>query len=155
LTLEVRNPAGQSVVIPAREIRARTNTNFEVAATLATPGTYSLVVTNTDGGISPPFAIEVKRAEKKDGPMILKITPADPTKRNEPQALNVEGSGFVSGLRVIVTDPMGMEVTEATVGKVTPNSFELVVRLQHAGEYGIVVNNPSGAVSDVFRLLVR
>jgi hypothetical protein len=155
LTLEVRNPSGQSVIIPTKDIRARTNTNFEVSLTLATAGNYSLVVTNTDGGVSPPFALVVAEAKKQDGPVINKVTPAEPTKRNAPQPLMVEGERFVSGLRAVVTDPMGMDVTEATVGKVTPNSFEIVVKLEHAGEYSIVVTNPSGAVSNVFRVLVR
>lgn len=155
LTLEVRNPSGQAVIIPAKEIRARTNTNFDVAVTLATAGNYSLVVTNTDGGVSPPFTLVVSEPKKQEGPVINKVTPAEPTKRNAPQALMVEGQQFVSGLRAVVTDPMGMDVSDATVGKVTPNSFEIVVKLEHAGEYSIVVTNPSGAVSNVFRVLVR
>jgi hypothetical protein len=155
LTLTVANPAGNTTVLPANTIRNRTDTSFQATVTLAVEGTHSLTVTNTDGGVSPPFAIGVKSARAPQAPVINKITPAEPSKRPDAQPLLIEGQNFVSGLRAVVTDPMGADVTEATVGKVTPNSFEIVVKLEHAGEYSFVVTNPSGAVSNVRRLLVR
>jgi hypothetical protein len=155
LTLTVSEPAGNKMVIQGKAITNQTAQSFQAAVTLTQEGTYSLVVTNTDGGISPPFAVPVKPRQPPQGPAIEKITPAEPTKRQDAQPLLVEGQRFSAGLRAIVTDPMGADVTELQVGKVTPNSFELTVRLEHSGEYTLVVTNPSGAVSNTRRILVR
>ena len=156
LTLTVTEPGGNSNVLQGDAIRARTDSSFQVALVLSLAGTYQLVVTNTDGGISPPFAIGVKGgAPATDVPIVDKIDPSEPTKRQDAQPLMVHGQKFSSGLRALVTDPMGSDVTELTVAKVTPNSFELTVRLEHSGEYTLVVSNPSGAASKPQRFLVR
>jgi hypothetical protein len=156
LTLAVKDPGGSTNVLQGDAVRAQTPTSFQVTLTLLEPGTYSLVVTNTDGGISPPFALAVKpHRPPADAPVIEKIAPSEPTKRQDAQLLVIHGQRFAAGLRAIVTDPMGADVPEATAAKVTPNSFELSVKLEHAGEYTLVVSNPSGATSNVFRILVR
>ena len=155
LTLTLSEPAGNKTVIQGKAIVNQTPTSFQATVTLLNEGTYSLVVTNTDGGISPPFALGVKKQPPPQGPSIEKITPAEPTKRQDAQPLLVEGQRFSAGLRAIVTDPMGADVTDVQVAKVTPNQFELNVRLEHSGEYTLVVTNPSGAVSNTRRFLVR
>ena len=88
-------------------------------------------------------------------PEITRVRPAEAAKRAEPQALQVEGARFASGLKALVTDPAGADVTDAVVSKVTPNSFELLVKLEQAGDYSIVVANPSGTTSNVFSIIVR
>ena len=155
LTLTVSEPEGNKTVIQGKAITNQTASSFQVPVMLAKEGTYSLVVTNTDGGISPPFALAVKGRVAPQGPVIEKITPAEPTKRQDAQPLLVEGQQFSAGLRAVMTDPMGADVTDIQVGKVTPNSFELTVRLEHSGEYTLVVTNPSGAVSSPRRILVK
>jgi len=155
LTLTVSEPAGNRTVIQGKAITNLTASSFQAPVMLANEGTYSLVVTNTDGGISPPFAVAVKAQPPAPGPVIEKITPAEPTKRQDAQPLLVEGQRFSAGLRAVMTDPMGADVTEIQVGKVTPNSFELTARLEHSGEYTLVVTNPSGAVSAPKRILVK
>jgi hypothetical protein len=155
LTLTVSEPAGNKTVIQGKAITNQTDSSFQAPVMLSIEGTYSLVVTNTDGGISPPFALGVKARPAAQGPVIEKITPAEPMKRQDAQPLLVEGQGFSAGLRVVMTDPMGADVTELQVGKVTPNSFELTARLEHSGEYTLVVTNPSGAVSSPKRILVK
>jgi hypothetical protein len=155
LTLTVSEPAGNKTVIQGKAITGQTPTSFQAAVMLSQEGTYSLVVTNTDGGISPPFAVGVKGRAAAQGPSIEKITPAEPTKRQDAQPLLVEGQRFSAGLRAVLTDPMGADVTEVQIGKVTPNSFELTAKLEHSGEYTLVVTNPSGAVSNTRRFLVR
>jgi len=155
LTLTVSEPEGNKTVIQGKAITNQTASSFQAPVMISREGTYSLVVTNTDGGISPPFALGVKARPPAEGPVIEKITPAEPTKRQDAQPLLIEGQRFSAGLRAIVTDPMGADVTEVQVGKVTPNSFELTVRLEHSGEYVMVVTNPSGAVSNTRRFLVK
>ena len=74
LTLTVSEPAGNKTVIQGKAITNQTATSFQAPVTLLNEGTYSLVVTNTDGGISPPFALGVKKSPPAQGPMIEKIT---------------------------------------------------------------------------------
>jgi hypothetical protein len=158
LKLSVTSPAGQTSVVQGNAITNQQATSFQAAVMLEVAGTYSLVVTNPDGGVSTPFQLAVKASPTKpqqDGPVIEKITPEDPAKRPDAQPLQIQGQRFSSGLRAIVTDPMGSEVPEVTVAKVTPNAFELMVRLEHTGEYTLVVKNPSGAVSNTARIMVR
>ena len=154
LRLDVTTPSGEHQAVQGDAIGARRPTSFQASLVFNAIGRYELVVTNTDGGKSPPFVVEV-RAPAPDAPVISRVTPAEVVKRPEAQALQVEGSRFATGLRAIVTDPAGADVTDAVVSKLTPNSFELMVRLDQTGDYSLMVSNPSGAVSNVFRIVVR
>jgi hypothetical protein len=154
LRLDMTTPSGEQQAVQGDAIGARRPTSFQASLLFNAIGRYELVVTNTDGGKSPPFVVEVK-APVADAPVISRVTPAEVVKRPEAQALQVEGAKFATGLRAIVTDPAGADVTEAVVAKLTPNSFELSVRLDQTGDYSLMVSNPSGAVSNVFRIIVR
>src|SRR5262249_23685172 len=126
----------------------------QFSTTLATTGTYSFVVTNKDGGMSKAFELIVKSGPV-DEPVIERVMPGDLVKRPDAQPLRIEGQRFGSGLNAIVGDPLGGDVSDVTVTKVTPTSFELNVRLEYSGEYSLIVKNPSGAVSKAFQLMVR
>ena len=52
LTLTVSEPAGNKTVIQGKAITNQTATSFQAPVTLLNEGTYSLVVTNTDGTTS-------------------------------------------------------------------------------------------------------
>ena len=154
LRLDVTTPSGEKQVVQGDAILSRRPTSFQASLVFAAEGRYELVVTNPNGEASSPYAVEVK-VRSADAPVIARVTPAETAKRAEPQALQVEGSRFNSGLKAIVTDPAGADVTDAVVSKLTPNSFELMVKLDQAGDYSIVVVNPSGTTSNVFKVLVR
>lgn len=154
LSIAVTDPVGQTTIAKGPEIVARQSTSFQFSTTLATSGTYTLVITNKDGGVSKPFELVVKSGPA-DEPVIERVMPSDLVKRPDAQPLRVEGQRFANGLSVIVGDPMGSDVTDVSVSKVTPTSFELNVRLEHSGEYSLIVKNPSGAVSKAFQLMVR
>ena len=155
LKLDVTTPSGEKQVVSGDAILARRATSFQASLVFGAVGRYELVVTNPNGDASPPFVVEVKGQQSADAPVIARVTPAEAAKRAEPQALQVEGSRFNSGLKAIVTDPAGADVTDAVVSKLTPNSFELMVKLDQAGDYSLVVVNPSGTTSNVFKVLVR
>ena len=154
LRLDVTTPAGEHQVVQGDGIIAPQPKSFQAAVVFSEIGRYELVVSNRDGEKSPPFVVEVKE-RKADSPTITRVTPAEVAKQPEPQALQVEGTQFATGLKAIVTDPAGADVTDVVVSKLTPNSFELMVRLSEAGDYSIVVVNPSGATSNVYKVLVR
>lgn len=157
LVLEVLRPDGQAVVLKADDIQDRRESAFVVSLTLDVKGVYSLKVTNPDGGVSDPFPVEVKARHESspDAPVIASVTPAEPVHRPEAQILRVDGQRFEPGLRAIITGPAGQEVTEVAVSKVTDSSFELLVLLDQAGHFELVVSNPSGAVSSVVTIPVR
>ena len=156
LTFAVTGPDGQTTVHQGGDILSRTDTSFAVMLMLAVEGTYTFKVTNTDGGVSEPFTVEVqKAASDPPAPVISGVTPSEPEHQPEPQVLRVSGQHFERGLRAIVTNPIGEEIVDVTVGRITPTSFELTVLLASAGNVELVVSNPSGAVSNVWTITVR
>ena len=154
LTLAIHDPAGGTVVLRDKSILARQATSFQVSAVFATSGNYSLVVTNPDGGTSQAFVVTAKTGDA-DEPVIERVSPGDLAKRQDQQLLRVEGQRFASGLTAMVGDPIGNDVQEVAVARVTPTSFDLTVKLEYAGEYTIIIKNPSGAVSKAFLVTVR
>ena len=155
LELGVTGPDGAMLRIGGDEIRARTNTSFQATVTFAIPGAYTLIVTNRDGGVSPPFIVKTGAARAPNAPVIVSVRPADPEKRAEPQTLVVDGQRFDDGLKASVTDPMGGDVAGISIAKVTMTSFELTVALTMSGDYTLVVTSASGAVSNRMIIPVR
>jgi hypothetical protein len=155
LELGVTGPDGAMVRIAGDEIRGRTATSFQATVTFALPGSYSLIVTNKDGGVSPPFTVKTGGPAAPNAPVLLSIMPANPDRRAEPQMLKVEGQRFDAGLRVTVTDPMGADVTGIGVEKLDSTSFEMTLALSFSGDYALVVTNASGAVSNRLTITVR
>jgi hypothetical protein len=155
LTLAVTQPNGQSTTFQGKGILARRDTSFQISMLVDQTGEYSFVVTNRDGGTSQPFVVKVGQAARADAPAIERVEPAEPTRQVEIQTLRVIGQRFAAGLSVVLTDPAGADVTDVQVTKVTQTSFEIAARLDKAGDYSLVVTNPSGAVSNVARIPVR
>jgi hypothetical protein len=155
LTLTVTQPNGQSMTFQNGDIQARRDTSFQISMLIDQSGAYSFVVTNRDGGTSEPFVLKVDQPRTADAPAIERIEPQEPTRQVEPQTLRVIGQRFAAGLQAVLTDPAGADVTDVQVTKVTQTSFEISARLDKAGDYSLVVTNPSGAVSNVARIPVR
>ena len=99
--------------------------------------------------------LKIDQPTRADAPAIERIEPPEPTRQAEIQMLRVIGQRFANGLQAVLTDPTGADVTDVQVTKVTQTSFELSARLDKAGDYSLVVTNPSGAVSNVARIPVR
>lgn len=150
LTLMVTTPGGQSLRFTGADILNRRQTSFEVDALLDTAGNYSLVVTNTDGGVSKPFVVAVQASAQTNRPTIESVTPAKVTKSNTPQILTVRGTRFEAGLVVMLTDPTGTVKTISgnAIADITPTSFQMTAILELPGEYSIEVKLPTGAMSN-------
>lgn len=155
LTLTVTTPEGGTAVYRGAAILSPSASSFRASVVLATAGRYGLVVTNPDGGVSSPYLLDVKAQTSGPRPAIDQLLPDDILKDQQPQDLRVRGRRFESGLRVIVTDPLGAEVPDAIVADLTASSFTLKVRLEVSGPYELVVVNPSGAASNVASFVVR
>jgi len=155
LKLVITTPGGGTIELKDDAIMQQRESSFQVAALLTTAGKYALVVTNPDGGISAPFMIEARAVAKPPTPVIQRVLPEELTKHPEPQTLTVEGQNFGPGLRVTVTDPLGVEVVDPVVRDATNSSFKLSVKLENAGPYNLVVSNSTGAVSNVAVFTVK
>jgi hypothetical protein len=155
LTLMVTTPTGNSIELKGEAIRTPTDSSFQVDLTIATAGKYTLVVTNSDGGVSAPFVVDVRPLVKPPSPAIDRVQPEEITKNQEPQELTVVGRNFGPGLRVIITDPQGADVVNPTVRDLTPTSFKVTAKLDMAGSYNLVVSNATGATSNVATIMVK
>jgi len=154
LTLMITNPGGQSQRYAGEDILNRRPTAFEVNVLLDEKGSYSLVVSNTDGGVSRPFPLTVPagaaQSENKTKPTIESISPAKVTKSNTPQTLTVRGTRFEPGMVVLLTDPTGTVKTISgnAIADISPTSFQFTAILELPGEYSVEVKLPSGALSN-------
>ena len=154
LTLTIATPDGGSQVFRGSDIISSRDGAFQVSIALTSLGTYVLVVTNPDGGVSDPFPLKVQALS--EGPVIDTVTPSTPGKRPDPQILQVDGKRFMPGLTVNLIDPTG-EVTNLRgndIRDVTPNGFRVQVLLGMEGEYTLTVTNPTGEVSNAVSLTV-
>ena len=156
LVLSVKTPDGAVNEYKDDLIVQRTETSFRVTLVFATAGKYAFVVTNTDGGTSEPYVLDVKAAPAKPPtPLIETILPEQISKGPDPQDLKVTGQRLGAGLKAIVTDPMGMEVLDPVIKDLTPTSFTLSVRLESAGSYNLVVSTGAGATSNIATIVVK
>ena len=154
LELMVQTPEGRSLQFKDSAIQGRTDSSFMVDVPLATAGSYSLVVTNPDGGVSQPFALKVA-VPPGPVPAIDRIMPDDIRRSATPQDIKIEGRNFVSGLRAVVIDPAGNEIAGTTLRDVTATTFTLNIKLETAGPHTIVVRNPNGTASNTATMTVR
>ena len=157
LSLTVITPGGGSQLFKGADIRSRTESSFQVSMALATTGTYSLIVTNPDGGASAAFGFTVtpsKPAATAEAPIIDAVAPLKPVAQPDAQALRVDGKRFVSGLTVYVTDPTGQVATVTDVIDMTANGFRVSVVLGMEGQYTLTVKNPDGGASNAFSVTV-
>jgi len=155
LEIEVMNPSGSTEVFSGDQVVRHDATRVDVTLLIPAEGRYAFIVRNRDGGVSQPFNVAVKAKKEPAAPVIAQVTPANLRPHPEPQTLRVEGRRFETGLRAIVTDPVGTEIGDVQVRNVTPTAFELILRLPEPGDYGLSVSNPSGGVSNVYQLAVQ
>jgi hypothetical protein len=155
---------GNTETFSGGAIRGQASTSFEIAVVLAQPGAASLVVRNTDGGVSDPFALKVEagQAGRPEGPVpqslpaIDRVAPDKATKGSVAQLLTFSGNNFAQGLSVSVTDPTGnVTVIKGTaIDSVTREIVKLSIVLEIAGEYSFLITNPSGQSSNSVVVIV-
>jgi len=139
-------PGGGSLTIPGAQVGSVSAVSFQVVAIFALPGTYTLQVSNPDGGKSNVASFQVSAG----APAITSVAPQNPAIGN--QVLTVTGSGFEPGLTVTLGLPGGgfSTISGVQIGSVTAGSFQVAVTLAAAGAYTLQVNNPDGGKSSPF-----
>jgi hypothetical protein len=156
LSLVVTTPGGEARSFKDADIQSQTETSFKISMALATAGTYSLVVTNPDGGASGAFALKVAATPPAtpEPPIIDAVRPSPATARPDAQPLRVDGKRFVAGLTVYVTDPTGEVANVTDVGDLTSTGFRVSAVLAMEGQYTLNIKNPDGGISNAFTLTV-
>src|SRR5258705_3686438 len=116
--------------------------------TLNGPETWTIKVSNPDGGQSNTFSFTATAA----APAISSISPANPTHSGSNQTVTVLGSNFQAGLTVSVTFPGGGGTTlsGSQIQNVTSTSFQMIITFGSSGLWGIRSNNPGGQSSSNF-----
>ena len=155
LSMSVTTPGGKVVEYRGNMITDRRETSFIALVTLADAGNYEFVVVNPDGRTSRPFRIQVKASSPL--PAVTGIRPATINKAASPQTITVDGTRFVAGLTVMVTDPAGnvQTIPSPDVAQVMPASFQITLPLEISGTYEILVKNPDGTISKTFTFEVK
>jgi len=153
LALEVTSPEGQAQVLSGQDVRDLRDSSFQVAIVLAHSGNYSFVVRNKDGGASNAFPLKVPPSAS--APSIERIEPTSVPRGTNPQRVTVVGRNFMAGLSVTLTDPTGeVAVIRDGIGTVSATSFTIDLTLTVAGEYSLLVTNPSTENSNSVTLTV-
>jgi hypothetical protein len=148
LTVEVTSQ-GNTETFTGAAIRGLASTSFEISAVLVQPGAASLVVRNTDGGVSDPFALKVEAGQpaKPEGPspqptpVIDRVTPEKAQRSSVAQLLTFSGNGFVQGLTVNV-------IRATALDSVTTEVVKANIVLDIMGEYTFLITNPAGKASN-------
>ena len=162
LTVEIMSH-GTTETFSGAAIRGQSATSFEIAVVLAQPGPATLIVRNTDGGVSEPFALKVEAATPREPtrgpqavPVIERVSPEKATRSSVAQVVTLGGRSFSPALTVTMTDPTGV----VTVFKgnaleaVTPTIVRVSVVLDVTGDYTFTVTNPPGQASNTVTIIV-
>ena len=153
LTLQVATPGGQARQLLGADIVAQRTTSFQVAFTFDEPGSYSFIVTNTDGNKSEPFAVDVRRPGAQ--PIIDQVSPMEPMKGTQPQSVTIAGRNFTPNMRVSVTDPTGKVMVITSFDKADATVLIARILYEHSGIYGLMVTNANGESSNSITVTVR
>jgi hypothetical protein len=156
LTLEVQTPDSRTLAVSGGAISVRGPESLTASVILDRPGAYLLKITNTDGGMSRPFSLQVRdRAPQTQTITIDRVVPDAPTKSDQEQTLRLEGKNLDSGIGLSVTDPAGSDVPNVTVSKATSISIDVTLLLNQRGEYVLQANNRAGATSNRVTIKVQ
>lgn len=153
LTLAVTRPGGEIGNLSGADISGLGAKTFRASILFDAVGAYELVVTNGDGGKSPPFRIDVRAGTR--GPSIERITPAEATRGQEAQVVTLAGNGFEQGMKVSVTDPTGTVTVKDVFDRLEPQVAVLRMVFEMSGSYALMVTNPSGGSSNTVSITIR
>jgi hypothetical protein len=162
LTVELTSQ-GTTATYTGAAVQGQRATTFEISAVLAQAGAATLVVRNTDGGVSEPFVLTVvvgQTPPPTPAPMpaavIDRVDPEKATRSTVAQPIILSGSQFAAGLAVTVTDPTGTVrvIAANALDAVTPTSVRFLTVLDIGGDYTFTVTNPKAQASNTVTVVV-
>jgi hypothetical protein len=162
LTVELTSQ-GNTETFTGAAVQGQRATTFEISAVVANTGAATLVVRNTDGGVSDPFALTVVAAQPQPTtpaplptPVIDRVDPDKATRSSVAQPIILNGSQFAAGLTVTMTDPTGTvrSIAANALEGVTPTSVRFQAVLEVSGDYTFTVTNPKSQASNTVTIVV-
>jgi hypothetical protein len=153
LTVTATTPGGQVRTLSGADIMGLKATTFNLSFTFDAMGAYEFVVLNTDGGKSPPFRVETRKASKT--PWVDRVEPAELSRSPEPQLVTILGGNFEPGSRVSVTDPTGTVTVRDMIDRLEANRVVLRIPFELSGTYSLMVTHPSGPSSNTVTMTIR
>jgi len=154
LILEVTDPTGATVNIPASQIQDVLSTSFQASLVLAMNGTYGLVVQEPNGDVSTSFSLSVGTGTTA-APVINSVSPSSTTHSTASQVVSISGLNFGTSPSVVVTDPHGVNTTASSLSIETDTSIQFSMVFSQTGSYTIVVMALSGAMSNSMTISVQ
>ncbi len=162
LTVELTSQ-GNTATYTGAAVQGQRATTFEISAVLAQIGAATLLVRNTDGGVSNPFALTVVAGQAPPptpAPMpaavVDRVDPEKATRSTVAQPIILSGSQFAAGLAVTITDPTGTVrvIAANALEAVTPTSVRFLTVLDIGGDYTFTVTNPKAQASNTVTVVV-
>lgn len=162
LTVEIMLQ-GNTETYSGAAIQGQAATSFEISVVLAQPGAATLVVRNTDGGLSPAFPLTVTVGTPPEPtprpgptPVIDRATPETATRGTVPQIVTLTGSNFGPAVTVTVTSPTGVVtvIQGNSLESATATTIKFRVVLDVAGDWTVAATNPPGQSSNTVTIVV-
>ncbi|MEK7856716.1 MAG: hypothetical protein AAB288_11550, partial [Acidobacteriota bacterium] len=150
LTTLISFPTGQSATLSGTQIQDVTETSFRMRVTLGAPGSWSIRVSNPNGGLSDEFPFTVQPIIQT--PRVFSINPETPVSSAADQDIFVSGANFKPGLTVDIVFPGGGGTTlsGAQIQNITDTSFIMRATLGGPGAWSIKVKNTDNQESSLF-----
>jgi hypothetical protein len=146
LTLTLVDPQGSTINVANPAITDVHPTVINVNLTLSTPGAWKIAVLNPLAQPSSAFSFTVAGA-----PTITGTDPAQLSRNPAEQLWTFLGTGFMSGLTVVLTNPQGGGTTVTTIS-VTATAVKVKAILPTPGQWQAVITNPKNRASLTYPL---
>jgi hypothetical protein len=156
LTVQLTSPGGSTTTLDPSAVTFGSSTAFSINVILAELGDWVMRVTNPSGKMSEPKVFTVKSLEVPT-PAITSISPSAIVVGTAGQGVYVFGTGFESGLTVLLTRPNGetSTISGSPIYFGSSTVFKVNLLLNAAGGYSLKVVNPSGKTSEAWTFTVN
>lgn len=151
LTLTLTDPAATTQTVSGADITAVATSLVSANVTMNLPGAWKISAANSGAAASSPFLFTVFGP-----PAITAVAPAAPTQNAAAaQPLTFAGTGFISGLKVVLTSPTaGAAPVTVKADTVTSTSVAVQATINAAGQWSAIVTNPHDKASAAFNFTV-
>jgi hypothetical protein len=149
LTVSITAPGGAVTILNNQAVSSAQATSFNLLATFATSGTYSIVVQNPDGSASAAFQVVVG-AGGSTVPVITSVSPSSATSGSVAEPVTISGQNFsgLQSVRVVAPDGTTSLYSGGQISETGGTTIQLNIVFSEKGQYTFYVLDPSGTLSN-------